>query len=234
MSSIPSAKLDIHMKTLHPTIAADVALFTVLDDALRVLLLQRDNEPQAGAWSLPGAILKPATDLSLEYTARRALTSKTLVEVGHLQQVSVFSGPDRDPRGYSLGVLFYSLLPADQAPAIAGAKAKDVAWSPVAQLKRPLAFDHRKMIDLATARLRQKVERLMLPLHLLPEKFTLSQLQRVCEIVLDKRLDKSSFRRRLKSDETFTEVSGEFERGANRPAQLFKAVPGFRFDSDDE
>ena len=234
MSSIPSAKLDIHMKTLHPIVAADVALFTVLDDSLRVLLLQRDNEPQAGAWSLPSAILKPETDLSLEHTARRALTSKTLVEVQHLEQVAVFSGPERDPRGYSLGVLFYSLLPADKAPAVAGAKAKDVAWSPVSQLKRPLAFDHRKMIDLATARLRQKVERLMLPLHLLPEKFTLSQLQRVCEIVLEKRLDKSSFRRRLKSEETFMEVSGEFERGANRPAQLYKAVPGFRFDSDDE
>lgn len=234
MSSIPDATQDIHMKTLHPFVAADVALFTVLDDALRVLLLKRDNDPQAGAWALPGAILKPELDLSLEHTARRALVSKTRVEIPHLEQVSVFSGPDRDARGYSLGVLFYALLPADQAPAVAGAKAKDVAWSPVAQLKRQLAFDHRKMIDLATARLRQKVGRLMLPLHLLPEKFTLSQLQRVCEIVLDKRFDKSSFRRRLKSEETFMEVTGEFERGANRPAQLYRALPGFRFDSDAE
>lgn len=228
----PANTHDLQMKILYPIVAADVALFTVHKDALSVLLVQRDNEPQTNAWALPGALLKPETDLSLEHTARRALASKTRVEIPHLGQVSVFSGLDRDSRGYSLGVLFYALLPTDQAPAVAGAKAKDVAWSAVSNLKRPLAFDHRKMIDLATARLRQKVERLMLPLHLLPEKFTLSQLQRVCEIVLDKRLDKSSFRRRLKSEETFMEVAGEFERGANRPAQLYKAVPSFRFDSD--
>jgi 8-oxo-dGTP diphosphatase len=222
------------MKPLSPIVAADIALFSIYEESLCVLLLQRDNEPQINTWALPGAFLKPEIDLSIEHTVRRALKSKAKLNIPHLEQVSVFSGPDRDPRGYSLGVLFYALLPADQAMAVAGAKAKDVVWAPVSKLKRNLAFDHRKMIDLATARLRQKVERLMLPLHLLPEKFTLTQLQRVCEIVLDKRFDKSSFRRRLKTEETFVEVSGEFERGANRPAQLYKAAPGFRFDSDAE
>ena len=220
------------MKSLYPIVAADVALFTVHNDSLSVLLVQRSNEPQANAWALPGALLKPATDQSLDHAARRALASKTRVEIPYLEQVSVFSGPNRDPRGYSLGVLFYALLPTDQAPAVAGAKARDVAWSAVSPLKRPLAFDHREMINLATARLRQKVERLALPLHLLPEKFTLFQLQRVCEVVLEKRLDKSSFRRRLKSETSFVEVADEFERGSNRPAQLFRAIPGFRFDQE--
>ncbi len=222
------------MKELFPIVAADVALFTVIDEALRVLLLQRDNEPQAGAWALPGALLKPETDLSLEHTARRALAAKTRVEIPHLEQVSVFSGPERDPRGYSVGVLFYALLPADQAPAVAGAKAADVAWSNVAHLKRPIAFDHREMIALATTRLRQKVERLILPLHLLSEKFTLTQLQRVCEAVMGTRLDKSSFRRRLRSEQALVEVPGDFEVGANRPAQFYRAARGFRFDIDIE
>jgi 8-oxo-dGTP diphosphatase len=222
------------MIKISPIVAADVALFTVQEEILKVLLLQRDNDPEAGAWALPGALLKPDVDLSLEHTARRALAAKTHVDIPHLEQVSVFSGPKRDPRGYSVGVLFYALLPTDRAPAVAGAKAKDVAWSDVSRLKRPIAFDHRQMIDLATARLRQKVERLVLPLHLLREKFTLTQLQRVCEIVLEKRLDKGSFRRRLRSEETFVEVAGEFEGGANRPAQLFRATPGFRFDIDSE
>ena len=222
------------MRMLYPIVTADVALFTVLDETLRVLLLQRSNEPQAGAWALPGALLDPKTDLSLEHTALRALAAKTRVQIPHLEQVSVFSGRERDPREYSVGVLFYALLPADQAPAIAGAKATDVAWADVAHLKRPIAFDHREMITLATARLRQKVERLVLPLHLLPEKFTLTQLQRVCETVTGKLLDKSSFRRRLRSEETLVEVHGEFEGGANRPAQLFRAVSGFRFETDSE
>lgn len=222
------------MTKISPIVAADVALFTVQEETLRVLLLQRDNDPQAGAWALPGALLKPDVDLSLEHTARRALAAKTRVEIPHLEQVSVFSGLKRDPREYSVAVLFYALLPTDRAPAVAGAKAKNVAWSDVARLKRPIAFDHRKMIELATARLKQRVERLVLPLHLLPEKFTLTQLQRVCEIVLEKRLDKGSFRRRLRSEETLVQVAGEFQRGANRPAQLFRAIPGFRFDIDSE
>lgn len=217
-----------------PIVAADVALFSVQEETLRVLLLQRDNDPQAGAWALPSALLDPDADLSLEHTARRVLAARTRAEIVHLEQVSVFSGPNRGSSGYSVGVLFYALLPADQAPAVTGAKATDVAWSDVSRLKRPMAFEHRKMIDLATARLRQKVERLVLPLHLLPEKFTLTQLQRVCELVLEKRLDKSSFRRRLRSEDTIVEVPGEFERGANRPAQLFRAIPGFRFDIDSE
>lgn len=221
------------MKEMFPIVAADVALFTVLEATLRVLLLQRGNDPQAGAWALPGALLKPAIDPSLEHTARRALAAKTMVEIPFLEQVSVFSGPRRDPRGYSLGVLYYALLPVDQAHAVAGAKATDVVWSDVTHLKRPIAFDHREMIALATSRLRQKVERLVLPLHLLPAKFTLTHLQRVCETVMGKRLDKSSFRRRLRSDTTLIEVEGEFEHGANRPAQLYRAAPGFRFDGED-
>ena len=232
MSIVSTARQLTLMKTLYPIVAADVALFTVLDEKLRVLLLERGNQPQAGVWALPGALLKPETDLSLEDTVCRALAAKTSVAIPHLEQVSVFSGPDRDPRGYSLSVLFYALLSADQAPAVAGAKAKDVVWSAIPDLKRRMAFDHRQMIEMATARLRDKVERLVLPLHLLPEKFTLSQLQHVCEVVLQKKLDKSSFRRRLKSDASFVEVVGEFERGSNRPAQLYRAIPGFLFDQD--
>ena len=220
------------MTTLFPIVSADVALFTVIDGTLRVLLLQRDNEPQAGAWALPGALLKPDKDESLEQTARRALADKTRVDIPHLEQLSVFSSRERDPRGYSVAVLFYALLPADQAPAVAGAKAMDVTWSEVGRLKRPIAFDHREMITLATTRLRQKVGRLVLPLHLLPEKFTLTQLQRVCEAVMAEDLDKGSFRRRLKSEKTLVEVPGEYELGAYRPAQLYRAARDFRFDSD--
>ena len=100
------------MTTLFPIVTADVALFTVIDGTLRVLLLQRDNQPQAGAWALPGALLKPDKDDSLEQTARRALADKTRVDIPHLEQVSVFSSRERDPRGYSVAVLFYALLPA--------------------------------------------------------------------------------------------------------------------------
>ncbi len=222
------------MNFLSPIVAADVALFTILDSTLRVLLIQRDNEPQKGAWALPGALLKPDIDQSLEDTARRALAVKTHLKIPHLEQVSVFSGPDRDPRGYSISVIFYALLPIDLAPAVAGQKAKDVAWVPVPLRKRSIAFDHRHIIQLATARLQKKVEQPVLPLHLLPEKFTLTQLQQVCEAVLGRKLDKSSFRRKLKDDHTLVPISKEVEGGAYRPAQLYRAADGFRFESESE
>lgn len=81
---------------------------------------------------------------------------------------------------------------------------------------------------------RQKVGRMVLPLHLLPEKFTLTQLQRVCEAVMGTVLDKGSFRRRLRSEKTLVEVPGEFEFGVYRSAQLYRAASDFRFDIDPE
>jgi len=217
------------LKAIYPIIAADVALFTVQDDQLQVLLLRRDNDPYRGYWALPGVVLKPDLDDNLDATARRALNLKSRIEVPHLEQVAVFSGPKRDPRGYSVSIAYFALLPRDQAPAVAGAKTQDIVWVAVKHPKRPLAFDHAQMLEKAVARLRQKVEQSTLPLHLLPARFTLGELQRVCEVILGCRLDKSSFRRRLKTERSFIEIPGAFQTGQFRPAQLYRAVKDFRF-----
>jgi 8-oxo-dGTP diphosphatase len=215
---------------LYPLVMADVALFTVQDDELRVLLLQRANEPEQGRWALPGGILKPEIDGSLDDTARRVLRDKTGVDVPFLRQVQAFSGAHRDPRGWSVSTLYYALLPSDRIDAIAGPKAEALAWGKASAPGKRLAFDHGRLLAAALAALRLKVELSALPLHLLPEDFTLTQLQRACEAILERALEKSAFRRRLRGDPSMVPIEGEFLRGAQRPAQVFRATGAFRFD----
>ena len=98
-------------KTLFPIVVVDIALFTVIDDSLRVLLVQRSQEPERRRWALPGGMLKPEIDASLEAAARRVLQRKVSVDIPHLEEVCTSSGPDRDPRGWAIGALFRALLP---------------------------------------------------------------------------------------------------------------------------
>lgn len=218
-------------RKLFPLVTADVALFSIEQERLRVLLVRRAAEPERGRWALPGGVLKPDVDGSLEDTAWRILREKTGLKVPYLEQVTTCSGPDRDPRGWSVSVLFYALLPLDQVPAIAGSGTEAVGWKDAARPGSALAFDHARHVVAALAKLRDKVQRHALPLHLLPPKFTLTQLQRTVEAILDREVEKSAFRRRLKSDHTLEEVPGEFERGVQRPAQLYRAAHGFVFEA---
>jgi 8-oxo-dGTP diphosphatase len=217
------------MKQQFPMVMADVALFAVLNQQLRVLVVERSNAPHARRWAFPGGILKPDTDRNLDDTARRVLLDKTHVDAPHLEQVATFSGPDRDPRGWSVSTLYYGLLPHDRVPAVAGHKTEAVAWCNAHQPEHRLAFDHDLLLDTAVGKLRNKIERNALPLHLLPEKFTLTELQQACEAILGKSLDKSVFRRRLKDDPRMVPLPGEFLLGSQRPAQLYRSAPDFSF-----
>ena len=217
------------MTSFHPIITADVVLVAVHEDRLKVLLIQRDNEPYRDHWALPGAVLDVDLDRSLEVTAKRALDLRIKLKVPHFEPVAVFSGPNRDPRGYSISVVYLALLPSDQAAAIASLKVRDVVWSDVNRLKHPLAFDHGKIIEVAIKHLRKKVEQFAQPLHLLPTQFTLSELQRMCEIVLQHPLDKRNFRRRLEAEKCLIEIDGSFQHGSFRPAQLYRKAATFRF-----
>lgn len=215
-------------RELFPLVGVDIALFSVDQSRLQVLLVKRAEEPAAKQWALPGGILKPHLDDSLEAAARRVLAHKVSVELPLVEEVCTFSGPDRDPRGWSLSVLFYSLLPRDQVNALVRNKVEALEWVDATAPGHRLAFDHAQHLTAAVAKIRAKVEAGTLPLHLLPEKFTLTQLQRTIEAILGRELDKSSFRRQLKSSSDLVELD-EYERGAQRPAQLFRASDGFLF-----
>jgi ADP-ribose pyrophosphatase YjhB (NUDIX family) len=217
------------MKELFPLVTVDIALFTIHERILRVLVVKRANVPETGKWGLPGGILDPASDSDLADAARRVLVGKTGVDVPFLKQVATFSGATRDPRGWSLSVLYYALLPSDQISAVAGRTTEALDWREAFAPGTRLAFDHGKLIAAALATLRDKVDRAALPLHLLPERFTLTELQQTCESILGRALDKSVFRRRLKDEPGIERLEGEFLYGAQRPAQLYRAADGFRF-----
>lgn len=215
-------------RELYPLVGVDVALFSMEEKGLKVLLVRRSQEPEAKRWALPGGILKPHLDKSLEEAARRVLSAKVSVKLPHVDEVRTFSGPDRDPRGWSLAVLYYALLPRDRVGAVVRSKVEAVEWADASAPGHRLAFDHAEQLTAAVQKLRAKVASSVLPLHLLPEKFTLTQLQKVVEGILGHPLDKSSFRRRLKESSDLVELD-EFVHGAQRPAQLFRASETFEF-----
>ena len=227
----------MNKRTLYPTVMVDIAIFSVDENGLRVLLVHRASEPQKGLWALPGGFLKPELDDNLEAAARRVLNEKIGVEASHLMEICTFSGKDRDPRGWSISVLFYALLPRDQVTAIVKTKVDAVEWMDARDHGLPMAFDHEVHLKKAIDVLQSKVARHALPLHLMPEQFTLTALQRTCEAILGQALDKSVFRRRLNADlekqpdqlPDLVEIVGAVETGHQRPAQLFRAKDGFVF-----
>jgi 8-oxo-dGTP diphosphatase len=216
-------------KRLFPIVTADVALFTLADYRLRVLLIRRANNPTPGGWALPGTVLKPDLDRNVDDAALRALASKTRVVLPHLEQVTTSSGPDRDPRGWSVSVLYYALLPSDQVQAVAGDKTEAIEWCDPGRPGHRLTFDHAQLLARALATLQDKVARGALPLHLLPAKFTLTDVQRACEAILGRELDKGAFRRKIADQPTLVLVPGEYLRGPQRPAQLYRAAADFSF-----
>ena len=214
---------------LHPFVVVDIALFAMDGDALKVLLVRRSEEPEIRRWALPGGALRPEVDDDLEAAALRVLREKVGVEIGHLEEVRSFSGRDRDPRDWSVSMLYFALLPKDRLKPLLLSKVEAVEWVDPAAPGRRMAFDHAQQLEVALARLREKVERHALPLHLLPGQFTLTELQRTCEAILGRPLDKSVFRRRLKGMDDLVELPGQYERGQQRPAQLYAAREGFEF-----
>ena len=210
---------------LHPPLicTVDVVLLTLLEGALHVALLAREHAPWAGQLALPGGYVHPQEDASAQASAVRVLQHKARVVSPYLEQLATFSGPARDPRGWSVAVAYYALVPFCVLQAHAA-----LQWLPVHQLP-PLAFDHAEMVAAAVARVRGKSQYSSLPVHLCAEPFTLPQLQLVYEAVLGEALNKVSFRRKMEEWGMLEPVPGALQGGgAHRPAQLYRLRPPFR------
>jgi len=209
-----------------PLTTVDVVIFAIRDDALQVLLVQRgqgDSEPFPGAVALPGGVVDIDRDRDLEACARRKLKEKT-GGVGHyLEQLGSWGSAARDPRGGAATHAYFALMPVSAA---AAALAPDAQWFPLARgkVKPKLAFDHGEILESAVQRLRSKVEYTSLPAYLMPPEFTLPELQRSYEIVLDRPLEKSAFRTRMLSADLI-EPTDKMRKGPNRPAQLYRLKP---------
>lgn len=208
-----------------PLTTVDLAIFTVREGALQVLLVKRPDEPgepHRGAWALPGGFVDIKQDRDLETCARRKLKEKTGVASLYLEQLGSWGGKERDPRGWSATHVYFALI-ADPGEPLAGANAPEAAWYSVMGdgVKPRLAFDHKELLAAAVNRLRSKVEYTSLPVYLLPREFTLTELQRVFEIVLGRPVEKSAFRDRIKAGD-FIEAVPRLRVGQQRPAQLYR------------
>ncbi|WP_321787433.1 NUDIX hydrolase [Paraburkholderia sp. J94] len=211
-----------------PHTTVDVVIFSVLDNALQVLLVQRPDEPGEpfpGRWALPGGFVDVVVDRTLEECARRKLFDKTGVASPYLEQLGSWGSAVRDPRGWSATHVWFALIAAQDVTLAKGANAAEVAWFAVDAViaAQGLAFDHDVILQAAVERLRSKVEYTSLPAFLLPEPFTLPQLQRMYEIVLGRPVDKSGFRTRMLAA-GFLKEAGYVAGESNRPALGYSIV----------
>ena len=190
---------------------------------LRLLLIRRAIPPFKGAWALPGGFVLAGE--SLEEAARRELREETGLTTVYLEQLYTFGEPQRDPRGRVVSVAYYALVNLNEHKPSAASDAEGTAWTSVKALPK-LAFDHAAILETALARLKGKLSYEPVGFELLPRKFTLSQLQRLYESVLERPLDKRNFRKKLLAMGLLVDLK-ELEQGvAHRAARLF------RFDED--
>lgn len=222
-----------------PSVAVDLVLMGIRGGRPAVLLLKRDQHPHAGRWALPGGFV--GIDESLDAAAARVLREKAGMAHAHLEQLYTFGAVDRDPRMRIVSVAYLALL-TEQAfdaalsamPALLPA-AIEVPWAgeaggPVDALspdneRLALAFDHAAILAMAVLRLRGKLDYSDVAFALLPEFFTLRQLQDVHEAILGASLNKPAFRRR-QLDRGWLAATGAYESGAAfRPAELYRFQP---------
>jgi 8-oxo-dGTP diphosphatase len=212
-----------------PALTVDMALFTVSGALqqlrLRVLLIRRDGEPYRGRWALPGGFVRENEDLPA--AAARELAEETGVRDVYLEQVAAVGTPGRDPRGHTVTVLWMALVAADRHELAASGDAQTACWFDVAGAEPlpPLAFDHAELLRLAGEHLRRRVGESPLAFELLPENFTLSELQALYEAILGRELDRRNFRRKLHELEFLKPVKGT-RQGPHRPAQLYRFEAG--------
>lgn len=204
-----------------PALTVDCVVFG-LDEELQVLLIRRGLEPFVGKWALPGGFVH--VDESLEQAARRELEEETGLRKLYLEQLYTFGAVDRDPRERVVTVAYYALVKLSEHKVRAATDAADAAWFALTDLPE-LAFDHEEILELAIARLRAKVRYQPIGFELLPKKFTLTQLQRMYEIILERKLDKRNFRKKILGMDLLVELDEVQKDVAHRAARLYKFDP---------
>lgn len=214
-----------------PDVSVDVVLLTLAQQGLMVALHRRSGEPYRGALALPGGYIHTDQDDSLEDAARRTLLEKTGLAPRYLEQLRTFAGRERDPRGWSVAISYVALVPLEEL----AAAPSDVFEFYSADAIPDLAFDHTEQVRAAVERVRNKSSYSTLPCWLLPEKFTLTQLQHTYEAVFGETVTRATFRSRLgikvgdvQAGEPVDEAgvliaTDDYQVGNQRPARLFRA-----------
>jgi 8-oxo-dGTP diphosphatase len=200
-------------------LAVDCVVFGLDETDLKVLLIQRKLQPFQHTWALPGGFVR--FDETLDEAARRELEEEAGVTDVYLEQLYSFGALDRDPRERVVAVAYYALAKLSDHRIRAATDAMGVGWFGLDDLPR-LAFDHTTIVSSAHERLRGKVRYAPIGFELLPPRFSLTQLQRMYEIILGKELDKRNFRKKILAMDLLVETD-EYEQGVrHRAARLYR------------
>ena len=200
-------------------VTVDCVVFGLDDEDLKVLLIRRDLPPFEDKWALPGGFVR--LDETLDEAARRELQEETSLERVFLEQLYTFGGIDRDPRERVITVAYYALVRLSDHRVQAATDARDAVWFAMDDLP-PLAFDHDQLLETAHQRLQGKVRYQPIGFELLPPKFTLTQLQKLYEIVLGRVLDKRNFRKKIQGMGILEELDEVEKDVAHRAARLYR------------
>ena len=199
-------------------VAVDSVVFTCDGSIVKVLLIRRKQEPFVGKYALPGGFVEAAE--SAEEAVLRELQEETGVENIFLKQLKAYTAPRRDPRGRVVSVAFMALI-SPEYNLTAASDALSAEWVSINRLPQ-LAFDHKQILEDALVDLRLEIQTTNIAAQILPKRFTLSELQRLYEVILEKSLDKRNFRKRISQLEILKEVAETKMDGAHRPAQLYQ------------
>ena len=208
-----------------PFVRLELAVLSVIDGRLSVLLGRRTGPPHEGRWALPGGVLRIDLDADLDAACQRVALERLGTGLPHPVQLESRGGRSRDPRApWALSVVYRSMALASGLQAAPGKRLSGLRWALAddAAADARLAFDHGSLIAHAVQALRAEVAALLFPPGLLPEPFTLGELQAASEAALGRPLDKASFRRRLEAAGCVAPVDGQMRTGAFRPARLYR------------
>lgn len=217
-------------------LTVDCVVFGFDGGGLKLLLIERGLEPFKGRWALPGGFVRE--DEALEDAARRELLEETGIREVVLEQFHAFGAVRRDPRERVVSIAYVALTRLEDHRPQASTDARQAVWFSSDELPR-LAFDHDQVIQEALDHLRRRVRLEPIGFQLLPAKFTLTQLQALYESVLGRAVDTRNFRKRVLAMELVLALKKEFQRGRQRPAQLYRFDPrryeqlkrkGFQFE----
>ncbi len=202
-----------------PALTVDAVVFGLDDGDLKVLLVRRGLEPFRDKWALPGGFVR--VEESLEDAVRRELREETGIADVFLEQLYTFGAVDRDPRGRVVTVAYYGLVRLSDHSVRAATDARDAAWFAVSEAGG-LAFDHDRILAAALERLKGKVRYQPIGFELLPPEFTLTQLQRLYETVLEAPLDKRNFRKKILGMDFLVPLDEVEKDVAHRAARLYR------------
>lgn len=212
---------EVKKKYEFAVIAADVVIFTIKDKQLNVLLIKMKKKPYKDSWAVPGGLAKP--EESVDQAAKRHLLAKTGLKNVYLEQLYTFGRVDRDPFGRVVSVAYFALIPTANISLKTTKEYADVTWFSVKKLPK-LAYDHQQIIKTAVERLQAKLTYTNIVYSLLPKEFSLTELQKTYEIILDKKIDKRNFRKKIFSLKLVKNTEKKQIGEPNRPADLYAFI----------